>query len=140
MSKRFAWLLGMVGLVLMGLLVACGTTYNSSSDGLVLVGSQGSGLIETFSFNLGNGHVSAVDNTPADTATKTCVLNGVPSSIVVDPAGVFAYAIINANPDCDKSTTGIVAFKINSNGTTSVVGSQVSFNHEKVFIPGVPPP
>ena len=65
MSKRLAWLLGVVGLVLIGLLVACGTTYNSSSDGLVLVGSQGSGLIETFSFNLSSGHASAVDNTPA---------------------------------------------------------------------------
>ena len=35
----------------MGLLVACGSNYNPSSDGLVLVGSQGSALIETFSFN-----------------------------------------------------------------------------------------
>src|SRR6266568_4598160 len=117
MSKRLAWLLGVVGLVSAGLLVACGTKYNASSDGLVLVGSQGSGLIETFSFNTGNGHVSAVDNTPADTATQTCVLNGVPSSIVVDPAGAYAYAIINSNPACDTSTTqsatGILAFKIN---------------------------
>lgn len=128
MSKRLAWLFGVVGLVLIGLLVACGTKYNASSDGLVLVGSQGSGLIETFSFNTGNGHVSAVDNTPADTATKTCVLNGVPSSIVVDPSGAYAYAIINENPDCSQSATGILAFKINSNGTTSAVGSLVAFN------------
>src|SRR6266567_837780 len=124
MSKRLAWLLGVMGLVLIGLLVACGTTYNSSSDGLVLVGSQGSGLIETFSFNLSSGHASAVDNTPADTASQTCGLNGVPSSLVVDPAGAFAYAIINANPACDtstsKSTTVILAFKINSSGTTTM--------------------
>jgi 6-phosphogluconolactonase (cycloisomerase 2 family) len=128
MSKRLAWLLGVVGLVLIGLLVACGTTYNSSSDGLVLVGSQGSGLIETFSFNLSSGHASALDNTPADTANKVCVLNGVPSSLVVDPAGAFAYAIINANPDCSGSSTGILVFKINSNGTTAVTGSIVPFN------------
>ena len=100
MSKRLAWLLGVVGLVLIGLLVACGTTYNSSSDGLVLVGSQGSGLIETFSFNLSSGHASAVDNTPGDTSNKVCVLNGVPSSVVMDPAGAFAYAII-------KGTSGV---------------------------------
>ena len=61
MSKRFAWLLGVVVLVAIGVLVACGTTYNSSSEGLVLVGSQGSGLIETFSFNLGSGK-RLVDN------------------------------------------------------------------------------
>src|SRR6266568_2343662 len=127
MSKRLAWLLGVVGLVSAGLLVACGTKYNASSDGLVLVGSQGSGLIETFSFNVGNGKVSAVDNTPADTANKTCVLNGVPSSLVMDPAGAFAYAIINTNPACSGSTNGILAFKVNSNGTTTSVGSQVSF-------------
>src|SRR5260370_27990373 len=132
MSKRLAWLLGLVGLVLIGLLVACGTTYNSSSDGLILVGSQGSGLIETFSFNVGNGNVSAVDNTPADTANKTCVLNGVPSSLVMDPAGAFAYAIINTNPACSGSTNGILAFKVNSSGTTTAVGSQVSFKGDVV--------
>jgi DNA-binding beta-propeller fold protein YncE len=141
MSKRLAWLLGVVGLVLIGLLVACGTTYNSSSDGLVLVGSQGSGLIETFSFNLSSGHASAVDNTPTDTSNQVCVLNGVPSSIVVDPAGAFAYAIINRLPACDtstsKSTTGILAFKINSSGTTTAVGSQVGFNQgQNIMIQG----
>ncbi len=96
MSKRFAWLLGVVVLVSIGLLVACGSNYNSSSDGLVLVGSQGSGLIETFSFNLGSGSVQNVSNSPADTASQTCVLNGIPTSLVMDPKGAYAYAIINA--------------------------------------------
>ena len=58
MSKRFGWLLGVVVLVAFGLLVACGSNYDPSSNGLVLVGSQGSGLIETFSFNLFNGHLT----------------------------------------------------------------------------------
>ena len=132
MSKRFAWLLGAVGLVLIGLLVACGSSYNASSDGLLLVASQGSGLIETFSFNLNNGGAAAVFNTPADTSGQTCVLNGVPSSIVVDPAGAYAYAIINGNSLCNTgtvtSTTGILAFKVNSNGTVTQVGQQVPFN------------
>ena len=87
MSKRFLWLLGVVVLVSIGFLVACGSNYNQSSDGLVLVGSQGSGLIETFSFNPFNGHVSAIANTPTDTSNKACVLNGVPTSMVIDPAG-----------------------------------------------------
>ena len=73
MSKRFGWLLGVVVLVAIGLLAACGSNYNRSSDGLVLVGSQGSALIETFSFNLSNGHLSEVSNTPGDTSNKTCV-------------------------------------------------------------------
>jgi 6-phosphogluconolactonase (cycloisomerase 2 family) len=126
MSKRFGWLLGVVVLVSIGLLVACGSKYNASSDGLILVGSQGSGLIETFSFNLGSGSVSAISNSPANTSAQTCVLNGIPSSLVVDPKGTYAYAIINANPSCDtstfKSTTGILAFKVNSSGTMSAAG------------------
>lgn len=136
MSKRFGWLLGAVVLVSIGVLVACGSKYNSSSDGLVLVGSQGSGLIETFSFNLGNGHVSAVSNSPGDTSSQTCVLNGIPSSLVVDPKGTYAYAIINANSSCSGSTTGILALKVNSGGTTTAVGSPVPLNPGTVTVQG----
>ncbi|HME35834.1 MAG TPA: beta-propeller fold lactonase family protein [Candidatus Sulfotelmatobacter sp.] len=137
MSKRWAWLLGAVVLVLIGLLVACGSTYNASSDGLMLVGSQGSGLIETFRVSLNSGHIYAISNTPNDTSNEVCVLNGVPSSLVVDPAGAYAYTIINANSACNNptpSTTGILAFKINSDGTTTQVGSQVAFTAETVTV------
>ena len=48
MSKRW-WLLGVGVLVSIGALLACGSNYNRSQDGLLLVGSKGSGLIETFS-------------------------------------------------------------------------------------------
>src|SRR5271165_468988 len=113
MSKRLGWLLGVMVLVSIGVLVACGSNYNSSSDGLMLVASQGSGLIETFSFTLNNGHVSAISNNPNDTSSEVCVLNGEPSSIVVDPAGAYAYTIINANSSCAGSTTGILALKVN---------------------------
>jgi 6-phosphogluconolactonase (cycloisomerase 2 family) len=128
MSKRFAWLLGMAVLVLIGLLVACGSTYNSAFDGLVLVSSQGSGLLETFSFNLNSGSIFAVNNPPSDTANLTCVLNGLPSSIVVDPAGAYAYTIITANQSVcgpNSTATGIAAFKINSDGTMKAIGSLV---------------
>jgi len=141
MSKRFAWLFGVVVLISIGLLVACGSNYNSSSDGLVLVGSQGSGLIETFGFNLFNGHLSEISNTPADTSNKVCVLHGVPTSLVVNPAGTFAYAILNANSSCPNGgTTGIQVFKINSDGNAPPVGSPVPFNPEKVFILGTTTP
>ena len=123
MSKRFAWLLGLVGLVVIGLLVACGTTYNSSSDGLVLTSSQGSALMETFSYSLANGHIAAVANPPSSTSNSTCVLPGIPSSIVLDPAGAYAYVIFNSSPVCSGSKTGIAAFKVNSDGTLTSVGS-----------------
>jgi 6-phosphogluconolactonase (cycloisomerase 2 family) len=142
MSKRLAWLLGVVVLVSIAVLVACGSNYNASSDGLILVGSQGSGLIETFSFNLNNGGSSAISNTPIDTSSQVCVLKGIPSSIVIDPQGQYAYTIINANTSCDSatftSTNGILAFKINSDGTTTAVGSQVPFKAGPVaVVPGM---
>jgi hypothetical protein len=141
MSRRFAWLFGVVVLISIGLLVACGNNYNASSDGLVLVGSQGSGLIETFGFNLFNGHLSEISNTPVDTSNKVCVLGGVPTSLVVNPSGTFAFAILNPNPTCPKGgVTGIQAFKINSDGNAPPVGSPVSFNPEKVLILGTTNP
>lgn len=146
MSKRFAWLFGVAVLISIGLLVACGNNYNASSDGLVLVASQGSGLIETFGFNLFNGHLSEISNTPIDTSNKVCVLGGVPTSLVVNPAGTFAFTILNANSSCPSGgKTGIQVFKINSDGNAPPVGSPVPFNPEKVLIlgtatPVTPPP
>ena len=123
MSNRFAWLLGMMVLVLIGVLLACGTNYNASSDGLVLVGSQGSALIQTFSFSLNNGHIAGVDNSTSSTGSEICVLPGLPSSMVLDPAGQYAYVILTSTTGCNNSQTGIASFKVNSDGTTKAVGS-----------------
>lgn len=124
MSKRL-WLLGVGVLVSIGALVACGSKYNSSSNGLLLVGSQGSGLIETFSFSLNNGHISALANPPADTANQTCVLKGQPASMVIDPEGAYAYASILGFA-CNGSGDSIAAFKINSDGTITATGTPVT--------------
>ncbi len=139
MSKRL-WLLGVLGLVSIGLLMACGSKYNSSSNGLLLVGSQGSSVIQTFSFGLNNGHVSSIANSVNDTGNKTCILNGLPASMVVDPAGTYAYVIMNASSLCPGSETGIAAFKINSDGTTTSVGNLVSFAQATITIQGAAPP
>jgi 6-phosphogluconolactonase (cycloisomerase 2 family) len=125
MSKR-SWLLGLVGLALVALLVACGSKYNSSSNGLLVVGSQGSGLLETYSFTLDKGRVASISNSPNDTSNETCVLNGLPGSMVIDPAGTYAYTVINASNLCQGSQTGIQAFKINSDGTLTSTGTLVS--------------
>jgi 6-phosphogluconolactonase (cycloisomerase 2 family) len=124
MSKRL-WLLGVGVLVSIGALVACGSKYNPSSNGLLLVGSQGSGLIQTFSFSLNNGHTSAIANPTSDTANKNCVLGGQPSSIVIDPAGAFAYASI-LGAACQAPHNSIAAFKINSDGTLTATGTPVT--------------
>ena len=138
MSKRFAWLLGVVVLVSIAVLVACGSNYNRSSDGLVLVASQGSGLIETFGFSLSSGSISEIANPPETTSTQTCVLNGIPSSIVVDPSGSYAYTIVSANVLCKGSQTGLAAFRVNSNGTLTASGSLVPFAQENVVVQGAP--
>lgn len=117
MSIRFAWLLGLVVLISIGLLVACGTKYSASSDGLVLVASQGSAVIQTFSFSLSNGHIAGISNPPATP--------NVPSSIVIDPAGAYAYTVVTSS-----SGNGIAAFKVNSNGTMTAVGSVTTVNSD----------
>ncbi len=125
MSKRFAWLLG-AAVVFIGFLMACGSNYNHSSDGLVLVGSQGSALVQTFSFSLASGGVSSISNPVVDTASQTCKLPGNPSSIVLDPAGAYAYVILSSVPTCTGSQTGIEAFKVNSDGTITPTGTVVA--------------
>src|SRR5689334_12039618 len=127
MSKQFGLLGVFLGLVLLGFLLACGSSYNASSDGLVIVGSQGSGLLESFSFTLNSGHVSAIANSPNDTSNQTCVLNGLPGAIVVDSAGTYAYAIISENSLCSGSKTGIATFQISSGGNIKQVGGLASF-------------
>ncbi len=124
MSKRYLWLLGLLTLVGIGLLVACTTTYRAASDGLIVVGSQGSNVLETFSIDLGSGHTFAVSNSPNDTSGQTCLIPGQPTFMVVDPAGQYAYAIIQATLNCPKAnTTGIASFKLNSDGTIGAMSS-----------------
>lgn len=128
MSKRFAWLFGVAVLVGIAALVACGSNYDPSSNGLVLLASQGSGLIETFSFNLYNGHLSEIGNPPYNTSNSVCVLNGVPSALVVDPAGNYAYTILNKNSSClNGGITGIQAFRVKSDGNAPTTGGPVGF-------------
>ena len=135
MSQRW-WLLGVVGLVLVGLLVACGSSYNSSTDGLLIVGSQGSALLETFSFTLNKGSVSAIANTPTDTSNETCVLPGQPQSMVIDPAGQYVYTILQQVNTCSNSQPGILAFKVSSGGSITQVGNVVTPNSASVLIQG----
>ena len=126
MLKRW-WLLGLGSLVLIGFLVACGSSFNNSTDGLLIVGSQGAGLIETFSFSLNNGQTASVANPVVDTADESCVLKGLPAAMVVNPAGTYAFVVLNNTDQCQNSPpTGIATFQIKTDGTLSQVGSLIT--------------
>ena len=117
MRTRFTWILALVALVAIGVVIACSTTYNSSYDGLVVVPTQGALVMQTFSLDLGNGHISQVTN-PNGPPT-----NGVPGALVLDPAGAFAYLIVYANPGVPGSETGIQTFQVASDGKLAPIGT-----------------
>lgn len=121
MSTRLTGLLGLIVLISIGLLMACGSHYSSSSDGLLVVPSQGSAVLQSFSFNLSNGKAAQISAAPAT--------NGNPSAIVLDPAGAFAYVLVDQNT--------IATFQVNSDGTLSGIGT-MGFNQATVKIGSTP--
>ncbi len=78
MSTRLTVLLGLIVLISIGFLMACGSHYSSSSDGLVLVPSRGSGVLQSFSFDLSSGHSSQINTAP--------MILGKPTAIAIDTA------------------------------------------------------
>lgn len=137
MSKRFGWLLGLGVLVAIAFLVACGS-YSPSSDGLVIVPSLGSDVVQSFSFNLSSGHASRINSNPAIPGPPD---QGGPSAIVLDPSGQFAFVtsshLLNPSTDQCTSSSTIATFKINSDGSVSSVGQQTP-NKINTTIPVVP--
>ena len=118
MFIRFTWVLGFVALVSIALLVACSGNYSPSNDGLVLVPSQGEAIVQSFSFSLNKGGVSTIDSNPTIPGPPD---QGFPGSIVIDPAGAFAYVTSVNTPDattdpCTKKSV-IASYKINTDGS-----------------------
>jgi 6-phosphogluconolactonase (cycloisomerase 2 family) len=117
MRTRFPWILAILALVAIGFLMACSTKYSSSSNGLVVVPSQGSAVMETFSLDLSNGHVSEINNVNGPPTP------GLPTSLILDPAGAFAYVIVQQNPAVANSATGIATFQVASDGKLSYIAT-----------------
>ena len=127
MRTRFTWLVGIAALILIGFLAACSNKYSSSSSssGLVVVSTQGNAVMETFSLDLGNGRTAQINNSAGPPT------NGVPTSVVLDPAGTFAYVLITQSTAVNASTTGVEAFPLASDGklgtgTTTTLNGGVS--------------
>lgn len=122
MRTRFTWVLGVLALIAIGLLIACSTKYSSSSNGLVVVPSQGSTVMQSFSLDLNNGGISQINN-PSGPVTP-----GLPTALVLDPAGAFAYVLVTQNSQITDSVTGIAVFPIASDGKLAAASSTTAFN------------
>jgi 6-phosphogluconolactonase (cycloisomerase 2 family) len=117
MRTRFLWILAILALVAIGFLMACSTKYSASSNGLVVVPSQGYAAMETFSLDLSNGHLSQINNGNGPPT------NGLPTSVILDPAGAFAYVIVYQNPAVIGSVTGIQTFQVASDGKLAPIAT-----------------
>jgi 6-phosphogluconolactonase (cycloisomerase 2 family) len=110
MGKRFTWVLAVAALVSAGALVACSSKYKSSDNGLVVVATQGSTVMDTYSLDLGSGRLTQINNA-AGPPTK-----GIPTSVVLDPAGTFAYVLVTQSTFVPESQTGVETFPLGSDG------------------------
>jgi len=110
MRTRFTWILGIAVLISIALLVACSSKYSTSNNGLVVVSTQEDAVMQTFSLDLGNGHVTQINNVNGPPT------NGVPTAVVLDPAGAYAYVLETQSVNVNMSATGVQAFAVASDG------------------------
>lgn len=124
MRTRFTCVAAILALVAIGFLMACSSKYSSSSsnNGLLVVPTQGSAVMQTFNLDLANGHVSQINNSAGPPTP------GLPKSVILDPAGAFAYVIVYANPSLAGSVTGVASFQVGSDGKLSYVGTTAMTN------------
>ncbi|MFZ0321298.1 MAG: beta-propeller fold lactonase family protein [Candidatus Sulfotelmatobacter sp.] len=110
MRTRFSWLLGIAVLISVAMLVACSSKYTSSNNGLVVVSTQANYVMDSFSVDLSNGHTAQIFNSNGPPT------NGVPTTVVLDPAGAFAYVLVTQSTYVNDSATGVEAFSVASDG------------------------
>jgi 6-phosphogluconolactonase (cycloisomerase 2 family) len=115
MRTRFTWILGVAALISAAGLVACSAKYSNTNNGLVVVSTQGNALMDTFSLDLGNGHITWIFNTDGPPT------NGQPTVVVLDPAGNYAYVIVTKSTNVNASATGIETFSIASDGKLGAI-------------------
>ena len=132
MRTRFTWIVAILALVSIGFVMACSTKYSSSSNGLVVVPTQGSSVMETFSLDLSNGHAAQINNVNGPPIT------GLSKSVILDPAGTFVYVLVTQNPTLPAgptNITGIATFKVASDGKLGSISGQ-TLNGESIYVNG----
>lgn len=113
MRKSFTWILAVAVLITLGVLMACTAKYAANYNGLIVVPSQGSAVMQSFSLDLGNGHVQQINNVNGPPTP------GIPTYEVLDPAGDYAYVITQQNAVLNPSVNAIAAYSIASDGKLS---------------------
>ena len=117
MRTRFTWIVAILVLVTIGFFVACSTKYSPSNNGLVVVPTQGSAVMQSFSINLANGQLSQINNVNGPPTP------GLPTSVVLDRAGSFAFVIVQQNAALPGSVNGITAYQVATDGKLSTVAT-----------------
>jgi len=140
MRTRFTWIVAVLTLVSIGFVMACSTKYSSSSNGLVVVPSRDSQVMQTFSLDLSNGHLAQINNVNGPTIT------GLPTSVIFDPTGAYAYvastvnctpANLPANSSLSAVQGAILAYKINSDGKLSASAAPQYLTGNPAYAPYV---
>lgn len=109
MQRRYRWIVALVVLITLAL-VACSGKYASSYNGLLVVPSQGSAVMQSFSLDIGNGHIQQINNVNGPP------IPGIPNAVILDPAGQFAYVVVSQNAVLPGSITGVASFAVQSDG------------------------
>jgi len=136
MRIRLTLIAAVLTLVAIAFLMSCSSKYSSSSNGLVIVPTQGTiespqstAVMETFSLDLTNGGMSQINNVNGPPT------QGLPSSVIINPAGTYAFVIVTTTPEFP-SQTGITAFPIGSDGKLGT-GTLTTLNNIAATVNGV---
>lgn len=133
MRRKLTWTLAVLGLVFTGAWMACTAKYSAQYNGLVVVPSRDDQVLQSFSLNLSNGEAVQINN------PSFPLINGVLASIILNPAGDYAFTIITSNPSLAGSSTGIGSSQIVSDG--KLTGPTLKpLNNAKVTVPNNPTP
>jgi len=128
MRTRLTWFVAILALVSIGFLMACTAKYSASFNGLVVVPSQGQLAMETFTFDVSNGRISQISNVNGPPTP------GLPTAVVLDPAGAFAYVLVAANPEVPGGgVTAIATFPVASDGKLAN-STTYTFNNASVTV------
>ncbi len=116
MRRKSTWVLAVLVLILLGVLLACSAKYSAQYNGLVIVPTRFNQIVQTFSLNLSNGGIQEINN------PNEQPVNGLPSSVIIDPSGSFVYLLVSPFPGTTTGSLGVETYQIASDGKLAAVG------------------